>query len=401
MKCLLITDGLMYRSGRNRWYTKNTFVEFARALAAHFSRLTLFVPVRTVGPGRQPDGLFEIRTSQRFRIHGAGSFAGVAGFYLEAPLRLTRIRACLERLLDGHDVVLMRLPSMNAFFLSRAVLKRGMPFCTYVVGDQEVIVTRGGKYTGLLKLLVGRVAQFHSRKIRRLNALSSASVFLGRSLFQKYGQDSRLAVNMFTSLVRTRDIRLRRLAPWPPAVPTLLFAGRLEHEKGVMTLLRAAVILKRTGLRFRVRICGTGSARGLLESCSKKLGLDREVSFLGFVPLHPDLDRLLAGADLFILPSLSEGVPKVILEAMAKGTPVIASDAGGIPEIVTHGKTGVLVPPGDEHCLADAVRHLLDHGDLVRAVQRNAYDLVREKTLENQADRLARIIHRSAGKEAL
>ena len=90
-----------------------------------------------------------------------------------------------------------------------------------------------------------------------------------------------------------------------------------------------------------------------------------------------DVPALLAALDVFLLPSLWEGLPTSIVEAMAMQTPVVASSVGGIPELVEHGVTGYLIPPQNPAALADAVTHLLAHPDLARQFGRAGYDRAR------------------------
>ncbi|MCP4023624.1 MAG: hypothetical protein GY729_17395, partial [Desulfobacteraceae bacterium] len=235
MKCLLITDGLMLKSNRHpgQWYTKNTFVEFTKALAVHFSSLTLFVPVKTIKTDQIPEGYFKITANERFKIAAAGDFASVAQFYLKAPAQLFKSRKRLFRLLEDHDVALLRLPSMNALYLWKTIIKSKTLFLTYVVGDQEAIVSDAGKYKGMLKTVGQYLARHHSQKIRLLTEKSAASVFLGSRLQKKYGQNCSNPFKMFTSLVKKQDIHPKAFNHWPPRQPKLLFAGRLEHEKGL------------------------------------------------------------------------------------------------------------------------------------------------------------------------
>ena len=103
-------------------------------------------------------------------------------------------------------------------------------------------------------------------------------------------------------------------------------------------------------------IVGDGPERGALETRIAQLGLGDRVHLLGF---RTDIPELLAGCDLFVLPSLFEGLPLSILEAMAAGKAVVATAIGGNDEAVVDGVTGLLVPPADPEALADALRTLL------------------------------------------
>jgi glycosyltransferase involved in cell wall biosynthesis len=138
--------------------------------------------------------------------------------------------------------------------------------------------------------------------------------------------------------------------------------GILEERKGHRFLLAAAARLKAKGLRLRYRIAGAGSLRRRLEQEAASLGLNDDVEFLGFV--H-DTPAFLAGIDLFVMPSLFEGLGVAVLEAMAAGKPVIASRVGGLAESVVDDVTGLLVRPCDDAQLAEAIEKL--HREPARA----------------------------------
>jgi sugar transferase (PEP-CTERM/EpsH1 system associated) len=136
--------------------------------------------------------------------------------------------------------------------------------------------------------------------------------------------------------------------------------GRLAEVKDQTTLIAAyaELLARRSDLASRVRlvIVGGGALRGELERQAAALGIDDRVWFAGDRDDVPDLMRLF---DLFVLPSLGEGISNTVLEAMASGLAVIATRVGGNPELVEEGRTGALVPVGQVDALADAMLHFL------------------------------------------
>ena len=135
----------------------------------------------------------------------------------------------------------------------------------------------------------------------------------------------------------------------------LAFVGRLSSEKNVPCLLRAAKRLKDAGEdRITIWLVGDGPERPKLEAMAKEFGLDK----LHFLGARNDVDAILQHADGSVLCSLWEGLSNALLEAMAAGKPVIASDVGGSPEIVHHERNGLLFPSDDDQALAEAIQRL-------------------------------------------
>lgn len=139
--------------------------------------------------------------------------------------------------------------------------------------------------------------------------------------------------------------------------PLILFVGNLVPVKGIGTLLRACRLLEQEGVAFQCRLIGQGPLAGRLQERINRTGLGARVELLG-VKSQAELPDWYRAADVFVLPSRSEGVPNVLLEASACGTPCVASRVGGIPEI-THRGSIQLVPPDDPLALARAIRETL------------------------------------------
>ncbi len=155
----------------------------------------------------------------------------------------------------------------------------------------------------------------------------------------------------------------RHFDPEAAAVPenahsqTIVAVGRLARSKGHRVLLQAMAQVVRTSPEARLVVCGSGSEEPALRALAQALGIADKVSFTGFVS---DVRSVLAQADVFAMPSLSEGLGVSVLEAMAMARPVVATDAGGLSEAVVHSETGLVVPRGDVAALADALLRLLE-----------------------------------------
>ena len=152
-------------------------------------------------------------------------------------------------------------------------------------------------------------------------------------------------------------------ADLPEHAPCVLYIGRLVPEKGQAVLLEAVALLAKRGHEIGVTLAGDGALRSELESLAERLGLASQVTFLGAVS-QDELRRLYEKASIFCLPSFAEGVPVVLMEAMAMGVPVISTRIAGIPELIENGRSGFLVSPGRPEELADRLEALLDNPSL-------------------------------------
>lgn len=154
------------------------------------------------------------------------------------------------------------------------------------------------------------------------------------------------------------------------ADPLLLWVGRLDPIKGLDVLIKATAIANRT-TPLRLAIAGEGPLRDHLVSWIAEQGLTNRVHLLG---RRTDVPRLLKTADLFVFPSRTEGLPNALLEAMAAGLPVVATDAPGCRDLIESERTGLLVPIDDSRRLATAIERLLSDRDLARRLADAARD---------------------------
>jgi glycosyltransferase involved in cell wall biosynthesis len=152
-------------------------------------------------------------------------------------------------------------------------------------------------------------------------------------------------------------------------VRRFITVANLRREKSHETLIAAAEMLARDYPDLRVTLVGGGPRRAELEAFAAARGVAAHVEFLGH---REDVPALLAGADVYVLPSRSEAFPNGAIEAMAAGLPVVASAVGGLLDLIDDGRTGRLVPPGDPEALAAAMRRLMERPAEAEAMGRDA-----------------------------
>ena len=172
--------------------------------------------------------------------------------------------------------------------------------------------------------------------------------------------------------------------------------GRLRAEKGIGFLLKSFPAVLREMPDARLLIVGDGSQRERLEALSRQLEIETNVIFAGF---HMDVPVILANIDVVVIPSLTEGFPLALLEAMTMKKAVIATHVGGMKEILNDGVTGLLVPPGNHEALTEKIIYLLKNEELADNLRQNAQSESRKYDISHHVRRLeeyyALTVHKS------
>jgi glycosyltransferase involved in cell wall biosynthesis len=220
-----------------------------------------------------------------------------------------------------------------------------------------VTTVHGSDVFQVPKLPLG--AAFTRSVLRRSAAVTTVSTALG---------DACRALGVPPSKVHVISNSVDTAAYAPPVEqtmvarePVVLFVGSLITRKGVDTLVRAMALVSTILPGYRLVLVGEGPEQAKLAGLAASLGIAAQVEFAGFLP-QAEVARWMQRARLFVLPSNEEGQGVVVLEALASGTPVVASNVGGIPEVVVEG-TGLLAPPGNAEILAAQIVALLGNPD--------------------------------------
>ena len=209
--------------------------------------------------------------------------------------------------------------------------------------------------------------------------------------FKMHAADAIVCISQFA---RSQLMRISSPADWPKftvcrlgvdasvfqatprtvsaAVPQLVSIGRLTPAKGQVLLIQACAQLRDRGVPFHLTMVGDGPDRGRVEAEIAKLHLQSQVSLTGSLT-QEGVRAELARSDAFVLPSLAEGIPVVLMEAMASYVPCISTPVNGIPELIEHGHTGLLATPGDVDSLVTQLTLLCTNGELRQRMALAAY----------------------------
>ena len=213
------------------------------------------------------------------------------------------------------------------------------------------------------ELYGGRAAQAthqlaHRLRLRRTDAVIAVSQYTARALMARYRVLRRRPPLVVLPSVDAESLeRARHDDQMPDGTLRLVCLSRLSHEKGVDVLLRALATTIAQGTAVHATIAGDGEDRGKLGTLAEALGLQAHVDFLGRID---DVVPVLRQADALVIPSRSENLPLAALEALAAGVPVVATDVGGVGEVVVPGSTGWLVPSEDTGAFAAVFSTLAD-----------------------------------------
>jgi glycosyltransferase involved in cell wall biosynthesis len=321
--------------------------------------------------------------------------------YSSAPMlvrRAHRVVPATLRVLRGEardwDVVGAVVPSLVGNLFVRAARLRRRPVFLLVRGEKQRTVSfiMGRRLSTLPFLWALRAME---RPVHRWIRRGTPAFVAGEELVDRYGAPAARLFNLYPALSRDFPVLTSpRPRDGPPGRPLrLVTVARLSREKGLADLLAAVGSLVADGRPVTLTVAGSGPDEERLVALATELGLSDRVRFAGFVPHGPALVALLDAADVFVLPSRSEGLPHSLAEAMARGLPVVATAVGGIPELLGDG-SGVVVTPGDPAALARAIAAL--HADPPRRAALSASSLARVRRFEPDAQ-LADFCARLAG----
>jgi glycosyltransferase involved in cell wall biosynthesis len=318
-------------------------------------------------------------------------FPGPRQFYPKLPSIYARLRDWIDRL----DIVHLRVPTPAGIVAFRLAEARHKPIFLLVVGDYEALLPHL-PYRGVKKTLFGAYVAFEEWALRRMTrgALTFAN---GAALREKHEGHGATVFETKTTTIRLQDVA-SRVDTCETKPVKLLTVSRIDPRKGLRVLPEMVATLVAEGHDITLDLVGPTigligeEERDRIVAEAVRHGVAERVRLRGAVPLD-DLMPLYARYDVFVLPTQpGEGIPRVLLEAMAAGLPVVTTNVSGIGGLVRHGENGLLAADGSARAAAEALRTLLADADRRRRLIAGGYETARRHTLERQAAEMMRVV---------
>ena len=352
------------------------FVPLVDSLAPYFGRVEVVAPVverLAVSSGLRT---FE---SPNVTFRPLPDLKGLARTWWRSRAAMAKIRGWSS----GWDLVNLRAPDNLLPFTAPMLDELGIPFYVQLVSHPfDAADSAVGALTPALRPL-GRLAWSVQHRAIRSAMAGRFCIAHGESLAAIATEFGAEALNLPSGSLSRASIELTHRSGQPRK---LLFVGRLNAEKGLAFLVDALPALEDLDLELTLVGWQTGDFEQLLRRRAEAGGVLGRINFHGPAAHGGELFDLYRQHDLFVLPSVSEGTPRVIGEAMSFGLPVVTTTAGGLPDLVEDGVTGLTVPPADAGLLAQAIRRMVEDRALRERVVEAASATVDGRTLEAKAE---------------
>ena len=367
---------------------EGSFARYVDSLAPYFDEISLCVPMLRDARGEGTP----IRAAN-VTLAPLPPFEGPAQFYPSLPLILPRLATWVRSI----DLLHCRVPSPAAIFVFILARAAGRPVFLLVVGDLRALLPTM-PYRGAKRWLWRAYTDLEERSVQWM-ADRSVTFANGEALAAKHMRPGRAVLETKTTTISAGDVvdRTDTCGGRPVRVLTV---SRIDPRKGLRILPDAVRLLTASGIDVTLDIVGPAVGRPGLEEqraildAAQRLGVGERVSVVGLVPL----ERLLPmyqRYDLFVLPTLpGEGIPRVLLEAMASGLPVVTTRVAGIPSLVTHDVNGLLVDEPTGPAVAEALARVITDAPLRRRLIARGQETARGLTLEAQAARMMDAVSR-------
>ncbi len=297
----------------------------------------------------------------------------------------------IKKIVAQYDIIYIRLPqflSLGLFYVAKRLKK---PTAISVHGDAVEVYRELLKKMNLpnpAKKLISKYLDLFDSELRKILRQTQLTLFVGDKLKEIYGNETKNSISFANFLHTESDIeKTPKISQTPPY--KLLFVGELSERKGVSILAQSWLQLLKKGWELELHLVGEGPKREELLQMARSANAENRLYLHGFIDDRKKLLETFRTGDIFILPSIAgEGMPKVVMEAMCKGIPVIATDIGSTSYILERGNAGKIIPPKDLKALTEAIENLLKNPEERKKYALAGLEAAQKNTREQQMKKI-------------
>ncbi|HDK27526.1 MAG TPA: glycosyltransferase family 1 protein [Candidatus Atribacteria bacterium] len=377
----------------DKYFTLSPFNTFFSAFLHYFDYVSMALPF--LGDKIQIKN--GIAMPEDIEIVELPGFKGVIDFIRKSIWILPKLIPVLHKEIKKSDAVMVMHDDFLGLITLLQARKQKKPHLLFLGGNQVEVVRN--KYTGLKRWGAIYLAHLFEKIDQYWMDHGLTVLVTGREMIERLSAPERYIYPYFTSLISDEDIIYRKPRDISSNSTNILYAGFLTENKGVHILLEAFARFREKYHTpdIKLHLAGDGYFRPKLEEICQQLKITENVIFYGFIGDKEKLKQLFREADMFVLPSKSEGIPKVLLEAMAYGVPILTTNVGGIPDIIEDGVNGLLIPPGSPGGFVKGMAKILFDAKLRQKLIDGGYHFIKEHTKEKQAKEIIEYLHRVYG----
>ncbi len=382
---LLVFDDQLYTKVDQEYSSGEAHLLFMNATADYFNKVEFLG--RKVS-GTTPDTYV---VSKEIAVQHLPFYTHVFNLFTNQIFLWREIKRRINEATRLADLSLTSWPHpISLAIIRKMVARKKIPVILIRQNIKRLVELR---YSGFKRRLGLALIAYLEWKLRRI-PVQPIVLAVGDEMYREFSKSFDRVFRVALPIVSRRDIvqSSKKIHPvvYDKHPLRILFVGRLDPEKGLGNLVSAVAEMRESGLPVRATLVGDGPSRKALESQAHELGIASSIELPGYVEHGTPLFNLYRNSDLFVIPSLSEGFPKVIPEAMAFRLPVVATPVGGIPEIIHHEENGLLVSPGSPQEITDAVKRLVQEPELTNRLLENATRLSDSFTIEHWLEEITK-----------
>jgi glycosyltransferase involved in cell wall biosynthesis len=364
----------------NRVYAHVSFGKILQAFAKHYQYVYLSAPLK-----RNPSSEEDFLLPENITLVAQPDWKTT----IDSLRYISKIKKSYKKVIHEADHVFVRgNPVAATTSLYRYCAHYKKPICHWLVGNPMVLLKSHKRDNNIKDMIAKFYIWLWERQLLRGRLKTNGCLLCnGKEIAERYPTSKTYSI---VSTTLTSSDFFKREDTCAKNIITLLCLCYVRPEKGIEYLIEAIPKLK-VNKQIRLIIAGSRDRyqkyQIKLDNLAHKNHLTKTIKWLGHVK-YKNIPNLMRDSDILVLPTLSEGTPRVLVEARANSLPVISTNVGGIPSSVESGYDGILVPPKDSQSLADAILKIIVHNDFRKHLINNGYEKAKEMTIDKFVDKV-------------